>query len=1115
MRISPRLIKFGGPSLMVVGLIGWYLGRFLGLRGWPLWGMRLSVWLLGALAVFLIYRILPQKKAKDGVPQHSEISEILKGAARKLISVGAAGKKGLRSVPVVLFMGPNRSAKTSVVQQAGVETDFLAGDGADVEPPPPTSTMNLWLSRGTVFLEAGESVSKDEGAWDRVLDFLKTGSWSALFKEQPSRIAVVCVGAEWLMGNDQTALTNLAKELRTRLESSAVTLDRRLPVYVLFTKSDQIPHFTEYTRNLAEADALQPLGVTLPLSHGEDPGLYNQWQSARLAQSLESVFKALARRRLDVMTREGDGPDRSAAYEFPREFRKVVDLAQDFLLELTRPSQLRVSPYLRGFYFTGIRPVAMNARPDPVVAAPMPQSHKGATMVFDPSQAMASAPSQPASGGRKAQWTFLPKLLPDVILPDSLAVEASMGGPKAAFRKRALVGLGLGAVSLLILFFFFSFLGNRGLQRETLEAMQAVEDVRGGGGSVPSLEDLERLDVLRAQVEKLAEYQWGTPPLRLRWGLFSGSTAFFSARRLYFDRFRDLLFEPTRAAIVTSLGALSEEPTQEEYEAKYRALKAYLIMTSFPDSSLASFMGPALLEEWKGDRPLDEERQGLVRAQFDFYASELPHQNPYGVAADNLTVERARSFLRTHANEQSFYSAMLSQANSQFSSIQFNRDYPGSGRFVVNTMEVPGAFTQGGWQFVLQGLSSVSGFFQRESYVVGGDYFSGIDPDAMAETLRGRYQEEYVQTWVDFLAAASISNPGLRGAEGSLSELASPSSPLFRLLAIASENTMVDSVVVGPAFQPLHVVSPPEVTDRLFGEAALPYLSELGNLAGAMGRLASDPGSSGAQDDAATAAQSAAGEIDALRLSFNTAPAEAQAVGSSIESLLRAPVRYARNAIGQSDVAAMDTRGQAFCRGVGSVLQRFPFSVGGSDASLSEVNALLHPDDGELWALVDEIRGEGLTLSPEFESFVSRARAISQVFYAHGGPDPSVRFRLRGQPSDEVPEIVLNVDGDEEGYRRRDTRWGNFTWEAGTAQELTLRARVGEQTDSLNYRGTWAIFKLFHQADWQGTGSTWRLSWTLDDTGANVQADLDLAGAEPIFRRGFFDGLSCPRRFVR
>jgi hypothetical protein len=282
-----------------------------------------------------------------------------------------------------------------------------------------------------------------------------------------------------------------------------------------------------------------------------------------------------------------------------------------------------------------------------------------------------------------------------------------------------------------------------------------------------------------------------------------------------------------------------------------------------------------------------------------------------------------------------------------------------------------------------------------------------------------------------------------------------------------------------------------------------------------MGQLADDPGSSGAQDGAAQAAQAASGEIDAIRLSFNTAPETALEVGSSVESLLRAPVLYARSAIGRSDVAAMDSRGQQFCRTSGGVLQQFPFRMGGRDANVAEVNDLLHPESGALWALADEVRNAGLTPAPEFQTFVNRAREIADILYGQGGEDPRLRFRLRGQPSDEVPTITLNVDGDEEGYRRNDTGWGNFTWEGATAEEVVLRVQAGERADSLSYRGTWALFKFFHQATWQGNGNTWRLSWTMDDTGANVQADLDLLGEAPILRRGYFDGFSCPRRFVR
>ncbi len=1092
------------PAIGVVGLLGWYAGNLLGLGGLKLWLFRGGLWLLGILLVFLVYRLLPKKeKGPATASEDAEITSILATAARRLAGSGVTGKKGFRSLPVVLFLGPAGSAKTSVVQRAGVETDLLAGDGDSGEPPPPTPNLNLWLSQKTLFLEAGDGVTQSSQTWHRVLREIRTKAFSGLFQGQPSRIAVVCVSSEWLTGKDRQALGTLGKELRVRLNEAAELLDTRLPVYVLFTKADEIRYFTEFVRNLNESESTEPLGVTLPLSEGQDPGLFTQWQAKRLREAFESVFLALARRRIDVMARAGDPVERSSAYEFPREFRKLADKAQEFLLELTRPDQLRVSSFLRGFYFTGIRPLSLDSRPEPAVAPPIPQVPRGATMVFDPSSLVAEPQPPQGGGGRVAQWTFLGRLLPQVLLRDTVAVAASLGGPRAALRKRALLGSGVGLVAVLGLLLTISFFGNRGLQGETQEAIRSVENVRSAGPGVPSLENLERLEVLR--------------PLWIRWGLYSGSSMFPNARRLYFDRFRTLLFEATMAGLTNTLGNPSAEGTQEQYDAKYSALKAYLITTSFPDSSSGSFLSPVLTAEWLGERELDDERRGIVRRQFDLYASELPHLNPYQDATNDLLVERARAFLRDNATEQSLYAAMLSQANSQFASVQLNRDFPGSANYVVNAFEVPGAFTSGGWDFVLQSLESAADLFDRDSYVVGPDYFSGLDPDQMTTSLRAQYQREYIQTWVTFLSSATIPNPGMTRAENALRELASPRSPLLQMFHVASTNTgvLTDSAIVAPSFQPLHVVSPPELTERLYGDGSQGYMTDFGQLAGAMGQLAGNPGSCSAQEAATTAAQAASGKIDALQSSFNISPDAAVEVGSSVEQLLRAPIRFAQSAIDRGDAAAMEGRGQRFCRGVGAVLQQFPFQIQGQDADLTGVNDLLHSDGGVLWDFLDDIRNSGLTLSPEFQRFVDRARVVSNAFYSHEGPDPRLRFRFRGQPTDQVPAIALNVDGDEKSFVRNDTGWETYTWESASAGEVVLRVEVGGQSEDLIHRGTWALFKFFQQADWQPSGDTWRLSWTMDDSGATVQADLNLGGLDPILRRGFFDGFSCPRSFVR
>ena len=181
MRISPRALKFGLPALGVVGIIGWYAGNLLGLVGLKLWLFRGALWLLGTLFVFLVLRLVPKKeKGTSGTPEDAEVATILATAARRLVASGVAGKKGFRTLPVILFLGPAGSAKTSVVQQAGMETDLLAGDGDDGEPPPPTPNLNLWLSQRTVLLEAGDGVTQSPKAWQRVLQDFRHRCFSAM-----------------------------------------------------------------------------------------------------------------------------------------------------------------------------------------------------------------------------------------------------------------------------------------------------------------------------------------------------------------------------------------------------------------------------------------------------------------------------------------------------------------------------------------------------------------------------------------------------------------------------------------------------------------------------------------------------------------------------------------------------------------------------------------------------------------------------------------------------------------------------------------------------------------------------------------------------------------------
>ena len=139
-------------------------------------------------------------------------------------------------------------------------------------------------------------------------------------------------------------------------------------MYVLFTRCDRLPFFADYVRSLTNEEAGQVLGITLPM-HNVQAGVYAEEETRRLVGAFDSLFYSLADKRLHFLPRESDPQKIPGAYEFPREFRKLRNAVVQFLVDVGRPSQLRTSPFLRGFYFTGVRPVTVQDTPLPTATA--------------------------------------------------------------------------------------------------------------------------------------------------------------------------------------------------------------------------------------------------------------------------------------------------------------------------------------------------------------------------------------------------------------------------------------------------------------------------------------------------------------------------------------------------------------------------------------------------------------------------------------------------------------------------------------------------------------------------------------------------------------------------
>ncbi|MQA89713.1 MAG: type VI secretion system membrane subunit TssM [Gemmatimonas sp.] len=1145
--VSP--MKKKAPAAAVLTLAGFLLLAGVLDFALPIAGLdRALIWggltLLGLVAATLVFLHLTPRKTQaepEGITPEAEMDLMIGAVRRRLTAAGVPGAR-IERLPALIILGPTGSAKTSVVTRSGLEAELLAGEASPSVVPVPTETLNLWYARSTVLVEAGGRMLDDGPRWRRLLHRLRPSRLAAALgrSRQAPRAALVCFSCEELMRPGSVeAVAASARTLRARLAELSRKLGVRLPVYVMFTKADAISYFEDYVRGLSSSEAKDVLGATLPIAEVA-PEAYADFQSRRIHLALNELFQSLALWRLPLLGREGGEEARNRAYEFPRELRKASEQASQFLLELCRPSQLGFNPFLRGFYFTGVRPIVAGEEVDEVrPQSPRRRVELGATDVFHVQDlGSSSEPVRPAGRGRRVpDWVFLRRVLPDIVLADEAARAVTAGGRRVDMMRRALVASAAAFFLVFAVGFTVSYVNNRSLLAEAATVVQGVEPLRTVGAEIPPTGALTQLDTLRAVATMAGEYQREARPWRLRWGLYTGDDLYPELRRAYFDRFERLLWADARVDLAASLEVVPDTAGQtEDYAEAYEALRAYLVTTDYPQESSPEFLTPVVLRNWRQASVLDAQREALVRRQLDFYGAELPHGNPYVISADESRVNGTRDFLLRFTGTEPFYRALLTDAARGAVPIRFSELYPGSELALTNDAAVPAAYTRDGWARVQDTLDNLDGLLAREDWVLGGRATAAPqDRAVLAQELRGRYLTDYIAAWRSFLRAGSVTEySGPTDAARKLDVLSSNQSPLLRMFALTALHTGMDTAVVARVFQPVHIITPPDQSDRLVSESSEPYMSALESLRSAMNQvgLASGPARQDALSQAAANASEATVQIRQLAQAFSI-EGEARDVGVEVQRLLEAPISGAQGLVTRLPAADVNATGASFCRPIQELAALYPFASEASrEASIDDVYAMLGAGESALWAFYEESLsgllsrqgnrfaarvGADPSPNPAFVSSFSRAAGISAALFPREGAGPRVGFALRPQLTDQIPEVRVDVDGQTQNFTRTRPAGVPFTWDGQTAGSARISALVnGEQIVLVQGSdGPWALFRLMQQAEWVGgDAGRYLLRWQIPTEPGVLIAEITFANGVPVFMPDYLR-LECVSRIVR
>jgi type VI secretion system protein ImpL len=1128
-----------GLIVLVYLVLIWFLGTWMHPPGAGIWVLRSGLWTIGLIAAGSFLWFYRKSKAEESGGENApaktsdDLDVLVHEAIRRLKASTLGRGANLGNLPLVFLLGDSGSTKTTTIVNSALDPELLAGQVYQDNSIVATRVANIWYTRQAIFVDPAGGLLAESGRWRRLVKLVQPGRFSnAMGKgQQAPRAAIVCYDCENFMkpGASETTLS-AARKLAVRLQEVSQLLGISFPVYVLFTKLDRISFFPDFARGLSKEEASEVLGATLPVRLLAT-GVYAEEETRRLAKAFDELFYSLAERRLDLLARENEGEKLPGIYEFPRELRKLRTSLVQFLVDLARPSQLSVNPFLRGFYFSGVRPVIIEdvaaavAAPEVQVTESGPVA--GATRIFS-TGGLGAAPVPVAArvaGSRKVpQWVFLSQFFNDVIVKDRVALAASGFSSRVNLLRR------IALTSVAVVGFLVSFFGNHALEDRVSAAISELRTVQTAPNHVPSLNDLQKLDRLRQQLVILSEYENNGAPWSLRWGLYVGDQIYPDTRNAYFQNFQRLLFADTQARLLNGLRGVPDKPGSDDtWDNTYSELKAYLITTTNNEKSTKEFLSPVLTKHWKAGREKEvDDRIALAGAQFDFFSKELAAANPYSTNNDAVAISRARNYLSLFGSTNLLYSTLVGKASVKNRDISFVEAFPDASGVMISGHRVRGAFTREGFAFMKDAILNPSAYTSGEEWVLGKTTALELDQATLQQKLTQRYDDDFVSEWRAVLKESAVASyRDLNDAESKLGKLSSPTSPLLELFWFISHNTDVGVPAVTAPFLPVQTVEPPGPPDKLPDQFVLANkeyvlaLSKLQSDIGALAKNSSDPLLIKQVSDSATAAK------DSVTKIIVGVPIDQKFHNESlIDDLLRQPITKSEALIDRGPIEVLNNAAGGLCSQFAQLSAKYPFNPNSSqDLSVDSLNAILAPKTGSLWTFYDktlakylakqgsryvEVPDAKVRLLPTFVSFFNRAAGFSDALYPGGSATPKFAYSLKALSSN--VDTVLKIGSETlSGIGQQKT----FTW-SGAPEDVQVTTKGGDILGSFN--GPWAVFKFVADAHSQVSGPITNLEWIMQSNNRTIMLpsgkiksysyELQVSGLNP-FRTTDLSGLRC------
>ncbi|WP_318371748.1 type VI secretion system membrane subunit TssM [Enterobacter sp.] len=737
------------------------------------------------------------------------------------------GKRFLYELPWFMVVGSPGDGKTTALLNTGLQFPLAEQmeQTSRILTVPGGGTLHCdwWFTNEAVLIDtAGRYARHDDGGEGSTAQ-RNAGEWlgflSLLRKHRPGAPlngVILTLNVADLTAQSPAERLAACAALRARLAELRETLGIRFPVYLVITKMDLLPGFSEYFRALTSHLRAQVWGFTLPYSRRRKAG-DSQALHATCEQELARLTLRLDQG-LDMrLQEEYELHSRQRLYRFPREFAALgapllEAIEQIFLDSKFDATQLHNT--LRGVFFTSAAQAQADAVADQLGIW---QRFSRAIKNARGGQA-ASTPHVLPDGNRSY---FLHDLLTKYIFREAHLVEPNL---QWAWRYRL---LRLGGHLLVLALAFWLWQGMQGSQQANGDYLKEITtrtarldgDVKAYTGK-PAMTPVPALLNISRALAAWPGLDPDSPPLTWRYGLYSVPPVTGSVASLY-DRLLDQLLLPPLVKRIEYV--LADAIARRDSKAAYDALRVYLLLNldkDHEDKYNAAEIQTWVLNDLEYNDSVKEfggRAAVLEHIEALFDGSRVAH-SPY--EKDEQLIRQARAFLDGHTSTERIYSRALaaieSEAPEEFTLVRaVGAD---AGTVFVRTdgapldRGVPGIFTREGYRnlFDKRLPEFVAAASEDDAWVMGRESAQKKTTDVVMSQLPGQelpvtrevrrlYLTEYTRRWQDFLSSIhSINSAGEEGSPGLaydlqvLRTLASPDSPLMRLgKAVVEQTTLV------------------------------------------------------------------------------------------------------------------------------------------------------------------------------------------------------------------------------------------------------------------------------------------------------------------------------------